>query len=127
MSTRSFIGIHNADDSITGIYCHWSGQPTQNGAVLLLSYNNETAAKRLATSGRLSAIGDKPADSSIYSYKNIKEMIEAQPQEDFDYYYLFSAGEWICADTDDMQFMGIEKAQQVYNDKVAKRKAEYNN
>jgi len=53
-------------------------------------------------------------------------MIEAQPQEDFDYYYLFSAGEWICADADDMQFMSIEQAQQVYNDKVAKRKAEYN-
>lgn len=83
MSTRSFIGIHNANDSIQGIYCHWSGQPTQNGAILLLSYNNEIAAKRLATSGRLSAIGDKPADSSIYSYKNIKEMIEKQTKNEF--------------------------------------------
>ena len=52
MSTRSHIGIRNADGRLDVIDCHWDGYPSYNGAVL---FHHDQDPEKIR---ELNALGD---------------------------------------------------------------------
>jgi hypothetical protein len=58
MGTRSTIAIQNADNTVTGIYCHWDGYLEHNGKILASSYTTEAAVRELIALGDLSILGE---------------------------------------------------------------------
>ena len=59
MSTRSYICVKQDDGSYKGVYCHWDGYLTYNGAMLLDHYNNRERADALIALGDLSLLCEK--------------------------------------------------------------------
>jgi hypothetical protein len=59
MGTRSTIAIRNADDTVTGIYCHWDGYLKHNGRILQENYTTEEAVRELIALGDLSSLGER--------------------------------------------------------------------
>lgn len=64
MSTRSHIGIRNADGSLDVIYCLWDGYPSYNGAVLFHHYQDPEKIRELIAQGDISSLAAsvKPAE-----------------------------------------------------------------
>ena len=58
MGTRSTIAIQNADNTVTGIYCHWDGYLEHNGKILASNYTTEAAVRELIALGDLSSLGE---------------------------------------------------------------------
>ena len=58
MGTRSTIAIQNEDGTVTGIYCHWDGYLSHNGAILAENYTDEAAVRELIALGDLSSLGE---------------------------------------------------------------------
>jgi hypothetical protein len=118
MSTRSHIGIVNADGTVSAVYCHWDGYPEHNGKVLLNSYMAEDKVRALIALGDVSVLdddigekhdfdGDRPKGMSTFygrdreepwndvkpgTYKDVEEFL-SKCQED--YTYLYDKGEWM--------------------------------
>jgi hypothetical protein len=59
MSTRSLIGLLNADKSVTHIYCHFDGYPDGVGQTLLDHYTDFRKIKELIALGDLSILGSE--------------------------------------------------------------------
>jgi hypothetical protein len=57
MGTRSTIAIANADGTVSGIYCHWDGYLSHNGAILQENYTDEAKVRELIALGDLSSLG----------------------------------------------------------------------
>lgn len=60
MSTRSLIGLQQADGTVKAIYCHWDGYPEWNGEKLANFYPDEQHINKLLVLGDISSLGDKP-------------------------------------------------------------------
>jgi hypothetical protein len=58
MSTRSNIGIINADGTVDMIYCHSDGYPSYNGRILLKHWSNGPAVRALLRLGDISSLGE---------------------------------------------------------------------
>ena len=58
MGTRSTIAIQNADNTVTGIYCHWDGYVSHNGKILAENYTTEAKVRELIALGDLSSLGE---------------------------------------------------------------------
>ena len=58
MGTRSTIAIQNADNTVTGIYCHWDGYVEHNGKILASNYTTEAQVRELIALGDLSSLGE---------------------------------------------------------------------
>ena len=114
MGTRSTIAIQNADNTVTGIYCHWDGYLSNNGRILQENYTTEDAVRELIALGDLSSLGEtvgtkhdfnKAPDGECNAYgrdrgeKGVKaktfdnhaDLINHMGQE---YDYLFANGVW---------------------------------
>ena len=63
MSTRSLIGIQNADNTIEYIYCHHDGYLDWVGKKLISHYKNEETIRELLALGDISSLGNKPVSS----------------------------------------------------------------
>lgn len=59
MSTRSFICVEQDDGSYKGVYCHWDGYLTYNGAMLIDHYNSREKANEIIALGDLSLLCEK--------------------------------------------------------------------
>lgn len=57
MSTNSSIAIQRNDGTVTGIYCHWDGYLSYNGAILYEHYNTTEKIEALIALGDLSILG----------------------------------------------------------------------
>lgn len=78
MSTRSFIGILNKDNTIEYIYCHSDGYLDYVGRMLLMHYSNESKLRELLSNGDMSSIGKeigtkhdfnkRPFDGSVCTF-----------------------------------------------------------
>ena len=68
MSTRSTIWIKNEDGTFTGIYCHFDGYLSHNGAILHRDYKDIKKIKELISLGSLSCLGANPT-SNDYPWK----------------------------------------------------------
>ena len=75
MSTRSNIGIVNADNSISGIYCHYDGYLSNNGNILLEHYRSVDIVQQLMTLGDLSTLREKlyPNEAEPHTFNNPQE------------------------------------------------------
>lgn len=115
MSTRSNIGIKNADNTVTFIYVHWDGYPSHNGKILLDNYNTEKKVRDLIALGDISILApsiEKPEghtfDNHIKGYcvaygrdrgedgtePRTKSFDSAIEEFDNDYGYLFDDEKW---------------------------------
>lgn len=117
MSTRSAIGIVNADGTVTAIYCHWDGDLEGVGTTLVEHYTNPDRIHALMTLGDLSVLGanigtkqdfsNPDVDTCIsYSRDRNEDNAEAQTFISVDqflksdtyswceFFYIFENGEW---------------------------------
>lgn len=75
MSTNSTITVRTADNERKTIYCHWDGYPSNNGAILLMYYNELNKAIALVNGGDLSALRPRiaPNKNEVHSFSNSVE------------------------------------------------------
>lgn len=59
MSTRSHIGVRNADDTISFIYCHFDGYPSGVGNVLKKYYQDGLKIQALLNLGDISILAER--------------------------------------------------------------------
>jgi hypothetical protein len=59
MGTRSNIGIIHEDNTVTMIYCHWDGYPSNNGRILLDHYMDLEKIQQLMDLGSLSSLKEE--------------------------------------------------------------------
>ena len=57
MATRSTISLEFADGTVGQVYCHWDGYLSNNGKILLESYQDPLKVRRLIDLGDLSTLG----------------------------------------------------------------------
>lgn len=70
MATRSRIGMVNEDGTVSSIYCHWDGYPSNNGKILLENYKDRDKVKRLIDLGPISSLNAEVSPGDIYESKN---------------------------------------------------------
>ena len=136
MSTNSLIGKVKEDGSVEGIYCHWDGDPSYNGKILLESYKDEAKIDKLLELRSLSSLGKEIGDKvdfddheagkgqcvSHYRDRDEKDIniIKSKSVEDFrvnsnyggtEFVYTFKDGVWTCFDqAEDKSFELTEKS-----------------
>lgn len=105
MSTRSRVGIVNANGSITSIYCHHDGYPSGVGMMLLTHYTTEEKVRELIAGGDTSGIDDDVRDCPFYKKRgetdvdartsgNESTFRTLATDSDAEYFYLFKDGKW---------------------------------
>lgn len=118
MSTRSIIGMEQADGKIKTVYCHWDGYPFRNGKKLLEHYTDPAKIEKLLKQGDISSLreeigkkhafsgDDNPTWTVFYkrdrgekgvnaiTYENEKEFWSAMADSWCEYFYLFRDGKW---------------------------------
>ena len=65
MATRSRIGIVNEDGTVSSIYCHWDGYPSNNGRILVEDYTDRDKVKSLIELGSISSLDKHVEPPSI--------------------------------------------------------------
>ena len=121
MGTHSRIGIRNSDDSVVSIYCHWDGDPENNGRCLVEHYTDEAKVRELMALGNLSSLGANigskhdfahpPAnecnaygrdrgdsDNEAFHSTSVQEVLDID--YDPEYSYIFHYGRWMVFCTD---------------------------
>ena len=117
MATRSLIGKLNSDGTVTSIYCHWDGYPSNNGVLLQEYWNTPFKVDQLLALGDLSSLGKEIGKQQDFngsrnidwclSYRRDRgeKQVDARTvsREDFlnddciDYFYLYNEDfEWEC-------------------------------
>ena len=71
MATRSFIGILNENETVTGVYCHFDGYPDGVGKKLMEHYSDRAKAAELIALGGLSSLGPRlaPEPGEAHSFR----------------------------------------------------------
>jgi hypothetical protein len=109
MATRSYIGKVNQDQTISAIYCHWDGYPSNNGRILLHNYETEDKVDLLLSKGHLSILGESVNTSSYYEddgnkfpmqVRDLSVLFNEGKNCWIEYYYLYDNGYWKCFDYD---------------------------
>ena len=65
MATRSRIGIENEDGTVSSVYCHWDGYPSNNGRILVTHYTDREKVKELIALGSISALKENVAPPAL--------------------------------------------------------------
>jgi hypothetical protein len=73
MSTRSRIGIANADKTITSIYCQSDGYLSWTGVRLLASYTTEEKVRELLALGELRIVGYEIGEKHVQAYPAVND------------------------------------------------------
>ena len=143
MSTRSLIAIKNTDGTVSSIYCHWDGYPSNNGRLILEHYAEPGIINALLALGSLSSLQKRlaPEPGTSHSYNcpqtdvtvayhrdrgepyqpprvwpNETEMLAKASDEYWvDYCYLFRDGTWFVAGT--IEPFAWRNLEEVLNDK----------
>ena len=122
MATRSRIGIENPDGTVSSVYCHWDGYPSNNGRILCEHYTDREKVQKLIELGSLSLLDervapeanephtfDKPINGVTVAYHRdrgedydeprLDESIAKYAKSDIEEYgYVFTKkGEWVVA------------------------------
>jgi hypothetical protein len=66
MATRSRIGIVNEDGTVSSIYCHWDGYPSNNGRMLEEHYKDRDKVKELIELGAISSLDREVAPPILF-------------------------------------------------------------
>lgn len=67
MATRSTIGVLNADQSVTAIYCHYDGYIHHNGHILKDYYTDPEKIQALMELGALSQLGPEIGEQQDFN------------------------------------------------------------
>lgn len=114
MSTRSRIGIVNADKTITSVYCQSDGYLSWTGVRLLAGYKTEEKVRELLALGKLRIIGYEIGEKHVQAYPTVNDWclfykrdlnaVDADPTQTTsrrkflaireEYTYLFEHGAW---------------------------------
>lgn len=117
MSTRSRIGIVNADGTVTHVYCHYDGYPSHHAPILLGAYDTEEKVRELLAMGSISvldrSIGEAQGPYDVrpegwcsfhgrdYRSSHMpaettapEEFLAAAVGSDAEWVYLFAEGTW---------------------------------
>lgn len=78
MSTRSLIGILNPNQTVTYIYCHWDGYPSNNGQILIDHYTDFQKIQELLKLGSLSSLGPKIGEKHPFETYGLPESEKAK-------------------------------------------------
>lgn len=70
MATRSRIGIVNEDGTVSSIYCHWDGYPSNNGRILVEDYTDRDKVKSLIELGAISSLSKHVAPPPLFDTEN---------------------------------------------------------
>ena len=65
MATRSRIGIENEDGTVSSVYCHWDGYPSNNGKILVTHYTDREKVKELIALGAISSLKENVAPPAL--------------------------------------------------------------
>lgn len=126
MSTRSRIGIENADGTVSSIYCNSDGYPSGVGKVLSSYYTDREKVQALIELGDLSSLDERltPTPGTPHSFDGLREsgvvvayhrdrkddlrsprvdegLTEFKDSDVEEYGYVFTLdGEWYCIEGD---------------------------
>lgn len=74
MATRSRIAIETKDAQgnvmVKSIYCHWDGYPSNNGKILLESYQDREKVEKLIRLGDISSLHNEVEPSGPHSFND---------------------------------------------------------
>jgi hypothetical protein len=101
MATRSRIGIENEDGTVSSIYCHWDGYPSNNGKILSTHYTDRDKVNELIALGSISSLKQNVAPDSDHSFE--------KPQDDVTVAYHRDRGEDLDAGRIDASLEEFEK------------------
>jgi hypothetical protein len=100
MATRSRIGIENEDGTVSSVYCHWDGYPSNNGKILVENYSDRENVEALISLGSISSLRKNIVNTSgTHSFES--------PQEDVTIAYHRDRGE-------DLQEARIDESIEAY-------------
>ena len=103
MGTRSTIALAYADGSVGQVYCHWDGYLSNNGKILLNSYQDPFKVRDLLDEGDMSSLETTVEGCTFYSergedcpqrmYKDYAEFRKEAQGEEYNY-ILRRDGNW---------------------------------
>jgi hypothetical protein len=112
MSTRSYIGKLNKDNTITAIYCHFDGYPSSVGALLYVFYNTEEKLNELLGLGDLRSLESDLETTEAFEENlggDTYSMDEYLNENSYaDYLYLFKNNEWFVKSDSTTSFVPLE-------------------
>jgi hypothetical protein len=121
MSTRSNIGILNADGTVRACYIHWDGYPSGVGAELVKDFNSVEAINARLDKGDGSSLcdgfykdsGEDEVDAVVFASKI--EYLTERVHGWVEWQYLFEDGAWkvykVGKESDPSVFVGtVEEA-----------------
>lgn len=76
MSTRSTISILKNDGTVEQVYAHWDGYISNNGALLLMYYQDPQKVKELIALGNISSL-----NKEIYPKKDVRHGLDRENRE----------------------------------------------
>lgn len=76
MATRSRIGIENEDGTVSSVYCHWDGYPSNNGKILVTHYTDREKVKELIALGAISSLKENVAPTELPDIIGIRMLKE---------------------------------------------------
>lgn len=113
MSTRCRIGIKNADNSVSSIYCHHDGYVEGVGKTLDKYWNNKDEIIELIASGDISYLEEDLDKTGFYNdgsspklSDTITEYLELDPVW-IEYYYLYEDNKWFVSEGSRFSFISI--------------------
>ena len=59
MATRSRIAIENENGTVSSVYSHWDGYPSNNGRILMENYKDRDKVQKLIDLGSLSSLAQE--------------------------------------------------------------------
>jgi len=59
MATRSRIAIENENGTVSSVYSHWDGYPSNNGRILMEHYKDRDKLQKLIDLGSLSSLAEE--------------------------------------------------------------------
>ena len=118
MATRSAIGYKLPTGEVRGIYCHWDGYVSNNGAILQEHYQAAYKIAAMVELGDMSALAAEIADCTYYGRDKGETDVATQTYTDADdyvthyadgceYMYLWNGNEWIVTNGD-LKFDRVE-------------------
>jgi hypothetical protein len=103
MGTRSTIALEYADGSVGQVYCHWDGYLSNNGKILLNSYQDPFKVRDLLDEGDMSSLETTVEGCTFYKergedcpqrmYKDYAEFRKEAQGEEYNY-ILRRDGNW---------------------------------
>ena len=103
MATISMIGMVEADNSVSAIYCHWDGYLSHNGKLLDQHYDSDVKVAELLALGDLSTLGattEQPSTellghgTAARRFESIAAYRDELGQNGDEFRYLWDGDEW---------------------------------